>query len=69
MMPLGGTSSLPIPTSMPTVRLRFAAIDRCTGWIDNTRAALAAPAQMVRLFRSFTAGAPEFAKESAAHDE
>jgi coenzyme F420-reducing hydrogenase gamma subunit len=28
----------------------------------------AAPAQMVRLFRSFTAGAPEFAKESAAHD-
>ncbi len=28
----------------------------------------AAPAQLVRLFRSFTAGAPEFAKESAAHD-
>ncbi len=28
----------------------------------------AAPAQMVRLFRSFTAAAPEFAKESAAHD-
>jgi hypothetical protein len=23
---------------------------------------------MVRMFRSFTAGAPEFAKESAAHD-
>ena len=28
----------------------------------------AAPAQLVRLFRSFTAGSPEFAKESAAHD-
>lgn len=28
----------------------------------------AAPAQIVRLFRSFTASAPEFAKESAAHD-
>jgi coenzyme F420-reducing hydrogenase gamma subunit len=28
----------------------------------------AAPAQLVRLFRSFAAGSPEFAKESAAHD-
>jgi coenzyme F420-reducing hydrogenase gamma subunit len=28
----------------------------------------ASPAHVVRLFRSFTAGAPEFAKESAAHD-
>jgi coenzyme F420-reducing hydrogenase gamma subunit len=28
----------------------------------------AKPADVVRMFRSFTAGAPEFAKESAAHD-
>jgi hypothetical protein len=28
----------------------------------------AKPADVVRIFRSFTAGAPEFAKESAAHD-
>lgn len=27
-----------------------------------------APADLVRMFRSFTAGAPEFAKESATHD-